>query len=217
MGVCPARATQSVMGQLELDGGVKSREAKELPDKVQEAWDSMAKNLREKTGKTVEQWTAIARSSGASKHGELVKLLKSKHGLTHGYANMVAMRTLEAGKGVEAGGDDGVAMQYSGDKAPLRQIYDAIVRAVSRFGRDVEISPKKTWVSLRRGKQFAIIQPSTSTRVDVGLNLGSIRPAGRLESSGSFNAMVSHRVRLGSVRDVDEELIKWLRAAYDSA
>jgi hypothetical protein len=108
-------------------------------------------------------------------------------------------------------------MQYSGDKAPLRPIYDAIVQAVSRFGRDVEISPKKTWVSLRRGKQFAIIQPSTSTRVDVGLNLGSIRPAGRLESSGSFNAMVTHPVRLGSARDVDEELIKWLRTAYDAA
>lgn len=188
-----------------------------MADKVQEAWDSMAKNLQEKTGKTVEQWTEIARSSGASKHGELVKFLKSKHGLTHGYANMIALRTLKAAKGVEPGSEDWAAIQYSGDKAPLRPIYDAIVRAVSRFGRDIEISPKKTWVSLRRGKQFAIIQPSTSTRVDVGLNLGSIRPAGRLESSGSFNAMVSHRVRLGSVRDVDEELIRWLRTAYDSA
>lgn len=188
-----------------------------MPDKVQQAWDSMAKNLEEKTGKSVEQWTKIARSSGASKHGELVKFLKSKHGLTHGYANMVALRTLEGAKAAESGSEDMVAAQYASAKASLRPIYDAIIKAVSRFGRDIEISPKKGYVSLRREKQFAIIQPSTNTRVDVGLNLGTIRPAGRLEASGSFNAMVSHRVRLESVRDVDEELAGWLRAAYDSA
>jgi len=188
-----------------------------MPDKVQAAWDNMARNLEEKTGKSVEQWARIARSSGASKHGELVKFLKSKHGLTHGYASMIAFRTLEGSSGGEARGEDPVASQYGGAKASLRPVYDAVVQAVSRFGRDVEVSPKKAYVSLRRTKQFAIIQPSTNTRVDVGLNLGTLRPSGRLEASGSFSAMVSHRVRVEQLRDVDEELIRWLRTAYDSA
>ena len=85
------------------------------------------------------------------------------------------------------------------------------------FGGDVEVAPKKAYVSLRRNKQFAIVQPSTAARLDVGLNLKGTAPAGRLELSGSFNSMVSHRIRLDSSQGVDKELIGWLKAAYDQA
>ncbi len=188
-----------------------------MADKVQQAWDSMVRNLVEKTGKSIDQWVKIARTAGATKHGELVNFLKSKHGLTHGYASMVAFRTIEGPKDVGSGGEDSLAAQYGDDKAALRPIYDAVIAAVSRFGDDVEVSPKKAYVSLRRKKQFAILQPSTRTRLDVGLSLGKTKPAGRLETSGSFSAMVSHRVRIESEREVDAELIQWLRTAYESA
>ena len=89
-----------------------------------------------------------------------------------------------------------------------------MIQAVSTFGDDVEVSPKKAYVSLRRNKQFAIIQPSTNTRVDVGINLKSAAATDRLEASGSFNSMVSHRVRLSKVSDIDRQLIKWLQEAY---
>ena len=72
-------------------------------------------------------------------------------------------------------------------------------------------------MSLRRKKQFAIAQPSTKDRFDLGLNLKGVAPAGRLEASGSFNAMVTHRVRLASPAEVDAEVLAWLRAAYDGA
>jgi hypothetical protein len=85
-----------------------------------------------------------------------------------------------------------------------------------RFGGDVEFAPKKAYVSVRRSKQFALIQPSTSTRVDVGLILKTIPASGRLEESGSFNAMCTHRVRLATPADVNGELITWLRQAYDT-
>jgi Domain of unknown function (DUF5655) len=88
---------------------------------------------------------------------------------------------------------------------------------VKAFGPDVEFSPKKAYVSLRRAKQFGLIQPTTAARVDVGLVLKGAPAAGRLEAAGSFNAMVTHRVRVASVKEVDSELIGWLRAAYDSA
>jgi hypothetical protein len=81
----------------------------------------------------------------------------------------------------------------------------------------VIISPKKAYVSLRRNKQFGLIQPSTKTRVDVGINLEGDVVGGRLEKSGSFNSMVSHRVRLTSTDEVNDTLIGWLRQAYDQA
>ena len=72
-------------------------------------------------------------------------------------------------------------------------------------------------MSLRRNKQFGIIQPSTKTRVDVGIHLEGTEPNERLEPSGSFNAMVSHRVRLGSPDEVDSELVSWLKKAYEAS
>jgi hypothetical protein len=177
---------------------------------------SMIKNLKDKTGKTLEQWLKAAKASKLEKHGALVKHLKAEHGLTHGYANLIAHEHFKAAQPAEGSGDL-VDAQYAGAKAGLRPIYESIATAVTSFGDDVELSPKKTYVSLRRSKQFAIVQPSTKDRVDVGINLKGVEPSGRLEASGSFNAMVSHRVRLTKKAEVNTELKKWLKQAYERA
>ena len=179
---------------------------------------SMIANMKEKTGKTLEQWLVVAKKSGGQKHGEVVKTLKVDHGLTHGYANLVAHKFLKSDAGSKAdAGTDLVADQYAGPKAGLRPIYDAVIKAVEALGKDVEIAPKKAYVSLRRSKQFALVQPSTRTRVDLGIKLKDMPPRGRLESSGSFNTMVSHRVRLEKAADVDREVKAWLKQAYAEA
>jgi hypothetical protein len=175
----------------------------------------MIDNMPDKTGKPLDEWLAICGRSGLAKHGEIVQHLKAEYGMTHGFANLVAHKFREAGSG--GAPSDPVAAQYSGAKAGLRPIYDALIDAVQGFGGDLEVSPKKAYVSLRRKKQFALIQPSTRTRVDVGINLKGTAPTERLEAAGSFNAMVSHRVRLGEPTDVDPELVAWLERAYQAA
>jgi len=110
-----------------------------------------------------------------------------------------------------------VQLQYSKGKESLKPIYDTLIEQISQFGKDVQIAPKNAYVSLRRNKQFALIQPSTKSRVDVGINIKGKNPTDRLESSGSFNAMVSHRVRLSEVSQVDKELIDWLKEAYEKS
>ena len=178
---------------------------------------AMIANMKEKTGKTLPQWVALAKKAGEAKHGGIVKLLKTEHGMTHGFANLVAHETLKSAAGSAASPDDLVAAQYSGAKAALRPIYDALIKVVGALGTDVGIAPKKAYVSLRRSKQFALIQPSTRTRVDLGHNLRSVKAAGKLERSGSFNAMVSHRVRLESPQDVNKDVKAWLKQAYSEA
>ncbi len=183
----------------------------------EEGMASLIQNLEAKTGKSLDVWIATARASGFGKHGQIVEFLKKEHGLTHGYANQVALRTLAAVTAPAPGGPDLVADQYVGPKAAMKPVYDALVDAVRRFGPDVELAPKKAYVSLRRSKQFALIQPSTAKRVDVGLILKNVPAAGRLEPSGSFNAMFTHRVKVGGLAEVDPELIGWLRQAYEEA
>jgi hypothetical protein len=176
----------------------------------------MEANIAEKTGRPVPEWVAVVHKSGLQKHGEIVKFLKADHGFTHGYANLVAHQALQS-SAAHSDDDDLVAAQYAGDKAALKPIYDAVIKAARGFGADLELAPKKTYVSLRRKKQFALIQPSTKTRVDLGINLKGKNPGGRLEASGSFNAMVSHRVRLESPGDVNAEVVGWLKEAFGQA
>jgi len=189
-----------------------------MPASPEDMAATMIANMKSKTGKTLEQWLAVAKKIGAEKHGQVVKALKADHGLTHGYANLVAHKLLKSDAGSKTeGGTDLVAAQYAGPKADLKPIYDAVIKAARALGKDVEIAPKKTYVSLRRNKQFAIVQPSTRTRVDLGINLKGEPAAGRLEASGSFNAMVSHRVRLEKPADVDKEVRAWLKKAWSEA
>jgi hypothetical protein len=187
-----------------------------MPKSPDEMTNAMIANFKEKTGKTLEQWIVIAQKSGAVKHGDIVKLLKSDHGMTHGYANLAAHKALKSDAGSASKTTDLVSDQYSGDKAALKPIYDALIKAAKNCGA-VEVAPKKAYVSLRRSKQFAIIQSSTKTRVDLGLNMKSEPAKGRLEKSGSFNAMVSHRVRIEKETDVDKDIKAWIKKAWSEA
>ena len=175
----------------------------------------MIANLETNTGKSLDQWIALARASGQAKHKALVDWLKAEQGLTHGYANLVAHKAFASDAG-SSGEDDLMAAMFAGPKAAMKPAYD---RAAAFLGslEGVEFAPKKGYVSLRRSKQFALLQPSTKDRLDVGLVLKGVQPAGRLEAAGSWNAMVTHRVRVASVDDVDAELEGWLRQAWAAA
>lgn len=165
----------------------------------------------------MDNWHKIVRFSKLSKHKEIVTFLKLEHGITHGFANMIALQFLEFDSHPTSDPSALLDAQYSGAKLEMRPVYEAPLAAVQKFGNDVVVSPKKQYVSLRRNKQFAIVQPSTNTRVDVGINLRNTQPTIRLEAAGSFNAMVSHRVRIGKISEVNKELIGWLKQAYEGS
>jgi hypothetical protein len=172
------------------------------------------RNIELTTGRAIADWVALIHAGPHTKHGQMVAWLKADHGLSHSHANHIAKTATAAAPSADG---DPVAHLFEGDKAALRPLYDALIAAALACGPDVEIAPKKNNVSLRRGKQFALIQPTTRTRLDLGLILKGREPAGRLEASGSFNAMFTHRVKLGGVAEVDDAVRGWLREAYGEA
>ncbi|RYZ46484.1 MAG: DUF4287 domain-containing protein, partial [Sphingobacteriales bacterium] len=91
-----------------------------------------------------------------------------------------------------------------------------LIEEIATFGKDIEVAPKNTYVSLRRKKQFAILNPATKTRFEVGINLKGQDPKGKLEPEKS-NAMCSHKINLTNISDIDNEVIEWIKTAYDHA
>lgn len=172
------------------------------------------RNIEQAYGKPIATWIDLVAASGRSRHAEIVAMLKTEHGMTHGAAHRVALLARDARMPPPA---DPVGALYAGRKAALRPIHDKLIEVVSEFGDDVEQAPKKGYVSLRRARQFAMIQPSAADRIDVGLILKGTDPAGRLESARGFNALFTHRVRIRSTADIDADLTAWLRDAYQNA
>jgi Domain of unknown function (DUF5655)/Domain of unknown function (DUF4287) len=178
---------------------------------VEDAVQTQARNIEQKHGRSMDDLVAMVGASGKAKHGEIVAWLKSEHGFGHGDANLVALTALR-GPAAPAG-DDLVEAIYAGPKAALRPFHDRVIEITRGFG-DVELSPKQTYVSLRRAKQFGTVGPASGGRLEIGLNLKGVEPAGRLEPT---TGMCTHRVRLTDPSELDAEVIGWLREAYDRA
>jgi predicted transport protein len=176
------------------------------------ALQSMIANMPEKTGKSLAAWKKLLQATPFSKHSEAVNFLKKEHGVTHGFANTIVHLSKDQG----ASPDDLVTAQYKG-KEHLLPVFGKVRDAVKKLGTDITITPKKTSVSFIRKKQFALITPATKTRLDLGLKLVGKPLTTRLENSGPFGAMCTHRVRLEKPEDVDRELIFWLKEAYEKA
>lgn len=170
-------------------------------------------NIEKSTGRSLSEWSEIIQGSGLDKHGQLVSMLKQQYGLGHGNANLLVVKAREAVAGGPAGKDALVDSHYSGRNAGLRPLYDAVLAKVREFGDDVEVAPKKAYVSLRRRKQFGQLGPAAG-QLEVGLNLPRREPTERLRPT---SGMATHRVRISDRADVDAELLGWLRDAYEQA
>lgn len=187
---------------------------------LEKALATQLANIEKRTGRSLAELADIIRASGLSKHGELVAMLKSTLGMGHGDANTL-VHTVKQSDGQSAAAaqglspDDVVSGIYTGPKAALRPIHDRVMAAIRGLG-PFEEAPKKTYVSLRRKKQFAMVGPATNTRVEVGLNLKGVPATERLLELPP-GQMCSYKVRLTSPDEVDAELIGWIRTAYESA
>lgn len=187
---------------------------------IEQAIATQLANIQTRTGKSLEQLTAIIRASGLSKHGEIRDMLKRDLGMGHGDANTLVHHVLKsegkAGTEPKASSDPDVLNEiYSGAKAALRPIHEALMAQIQPFG-DFEIAPKKGYVSLRRKKQFAMIGPATNTRVEVGLNMKGVATTDRLAEMPA-NSMCQYKVKLTQAKEVDTELLGWIKRAFDSA
>ena len=183
---------------------------------MDQAVQTMIDNLEKNTGKSLDQWVAIVQKEDFKKHGEIVKFLKSEHEFTHGFANLVAHKALKSDAGSASDMGELIAKQYKG-KEHFLPIYEKLVAEIKAFGPDVEFAPKNSYVSVKRKKQFAMLIPAAKTRYEVGINLKGHPAEGILKLDTKSSGMISHRVAITHKEHYTQELINWLKRAYEAA
>jgi len=175
-------------------------------------------NVQKKTGMSLKEISSLVKKSGLAKHGEIRDMLKEKLDLGHGDANALVHAILKSDgtRAAQGKGEDAVLDEiYSGAKAGQRPIHEALMNRINAFG-EFEIVPKKGYVSLRRKKQFAMIGPKTNTRFEVGVNAKDFKKNARL-SEQPKGSMCNYIVSLTDAKEVDAELIAWIKSAYEQA
>ncbi|TDQ18675.1 uncharacterized protein DUF4287 [Algoriphagus boseongensis] len=180
------------------------------------AAQTMIDNLEKNTGKSLGEWIEIVQKEQFQKHGEILKFLKENHGFTHGFANLVAHKSLKSDAGSAEDVNELVKNQYKG-KEHFWPIYLQIEKELKSFGSDVEFAPKNAYVSVKRKKQFAMLIPATKTRYEIGINLKGQASEGILEAETKSNAMCSHKVVINHEEQLSPEVFDWLKKAYLAA
>jgi len=174
-------------------------------------------NIKAQTGKTPKDFLALAKKKGllneGVKTGQIVAWLQQDFGLGRGHA-MAIVLTLRDATQPHMTADDRVTKLFSGDRARWRKTYDTLLTRVHRFGPGVSVGPTGTYISLlHNGRKFGIVQV-TSDRLDIGIKMKGAKTTRRFQAAGDWNAMVTHRVRISSARQIDAEVLGWLECAY---
>jgi len=173
-------------------------------------------NIKAKTGKTPEDFRKLAKKKGLMKPREIVAWLKEEYGLGYGHAGAIYYMIAHADD-AKASTEERIEKLFAGKKVKWRKAYGALEARVRKFGTDVQVVPNMTYINLCRGnKKFAIVQ-TTADRLDIGIKLRGVAPTRRLEAAGSWNAMVTHRVRIRDPKEINKEIPAWLKQAYDAA
>ena len=203
-------APKQTLAKLEGETGWKSSMALS-PSGMGEA---VIRNLQTRTGRSLEQWIKLAKRSRLTDPKALRKWLKAEHALGGTTCLVIVDATLRKPGDVPPTPDEMLEAQFKGDKATLRPVYERLVRAVKKLGIDVNVGVRKTQTTFARNHTFAIAKAPTKTRIDLGLRLPGTRPTKRLQNTTAFSDNATHCVALTAPGNVDDQLKKWLKAAY---
>ena len=180
--------------------------------------------LKEKTGRSMEEWIALVKKEGPKDEKSRRDWLKTKYKMGTNSAWWIAERA--EGKGWEDTPEaylkaavQYVVEQYAGPKEKLRPIFDELLTLGKSIGDDVKACPCKTIVPLYREHVFAQIKPTTNTRIDLGFALAKYKgklPKRIIDTGGlAKKDRITHRVEINAVEQIDGEVKKWLKTAYD--
>ena len=184
-----------------------------------------AADLKDTTGRSLEEWITFTKEAGPKAEKDRREWLKVNHKLGTNSAWWIAARV----EGKESDEDSRekylaaapkyVDEQYSGKKQALRPIYEDLLQVAAKLGADVKACPCKTIVPLYRRHVFAQLKPATNARLDLGLALTHYKgklPKRLVDTGGlAKKDRITHRIELKSASEIDQEVGKWLKTAYE--
>jgi len=174
--------------------------------------------IKTKTGKTPDDFKTLAAKKGllneGVKAGEIVAWLKKDFDLGHGHA-MAIYTVFKGTKEKKVSAEKCITKHFAGGKSAWQPVFESLLKSLSEFGDDITVAPTSVYLSILRGARKMAIVQITAARMDIGIKLKGVVATKRFEPANSWNAMMTHRVRITEKKQIDNELMNWLRSAYE--
>jgi hypothetical protein len=184
-----------------------------LTERQKKWFASVRANLQAKTGRSIEEWVAIARTCPHEKPRARVDWLRETHGLGVNHASFILSEAFES---KDPSWSDGPAMRQAlwTDPAALK-ILEAVERAVAERS-ELVCGQRKGFTAFSRKVQFAAARPLKGGRLRLGLGVAPDLSA-RLEPAKreGWSERLKAALTLGSPEEVDEEIRQLLKAAWE--
>lgn len=193
-----------------------AKRASHLTERQEKWFQSVQDGLQRDTGKSLDEWVAIARRCPETAPRARVKWLKDTHGIGVNRAAAILDRAFPS----ELGWDDPEALVANLWKdAASKAIFDK-VSAMAEALPNVTVGPRKAFVGFSAKVQFAAIRPvKRDGKPAARLGLAIPLPKGpRFEApkkSEGWSERLHTIIVLASTQDVDAELKTLMHAAYD--
>jgi len=176
---------------------------------------SVTDSMKERTGKTLDEWVAAVQSTGIDPLDQkAVRNWLKEQGVLQNSQWTIADAAARAAGWERPSVEGYIDSQYQGEKAPLRAIFDALREIIEGLGGDVSVEGRRGYTPFVRKRQFAAIQASTKTRVDLGLRFKQA-PDSDLLSTSSLPGQSTHKLGLTSVGQITDEVRELIRLAYE--
>ncbi len=186
------------------------------PGSPSDMMSAVTESMKQRTGRTLDEWVSLVSASDIDPRDQkgVRSWLKNEHGVLQNSQWAIADAAAR-GAGWERPDVQGsIDQQYAGAKAGLRPIFDRIREIVELLGDDVQVEGRATYTPFVRRRQFVAVAAATRTRVDVGLRFVDV-PKSTLLVASNAPGQATHKLSLTSVSDVNNEVERLLKIAYE--
>lgn len=173
--------------------------------------DAIIRNLKEKTGKTLQEWITIVKDKNLADKKEIITFLKTENGLGH----FQAQKIYEHFNGQDKYQDPSTFAKEIFDTKALSELYDFLKSKLLELGNDVRIQPCKTYIPFYRQNQFAILTKSKSGGITLGLNLPENYNNPKFSNhSKKGSERINAEALIGKTTDFDQLAVEAITTAY---
>ena len=112
--------------------------------------------------------------------------------------------------------DKNLKTHFVGKKQWARRLFDLVDNKIEALGSDVKMSVTKAYIGFSRSRCFATIYVCTPhIKIEFAADEGLHSERLYLIESWRWNGWINRGVKLKSIEDVDQQILKWLKEAYE--
>ena len=175
-------------------------------------------SMDHRTGRSLDEWVALVREAGPDPLDQRAvrAWLRDVHGVPQNSQWAIADAAATAAGWQRPDVDGYTDALYTGAKAHLRPIHDAIVTLAEGLGDDARREGRGTYIPVVRKTQFVAVAPGPRDTVRVGFRFRDTAPDDERLSPAKGFAQATHWLHLAADADEDDlrSLEPLLEAAY---